>query len=325
LGGKFGVRFVGESAGDTLNTLFIPTYTLLDTGLRFQWCAAHVGINATNLTDRRYVATCTGEALLRLWFREKRYSLGTVPLLTMQCVRDLLYRPRRLWLRRAFFQIHLWTGVPLTLYLVVIGVSGSLLVFEEEFTAIASSPSTTFDASHTAGIPAVLQASEEALAGSKAFFILTPTAQHPVYRVCMKDPAMHEKILTADPTTGAILPRRSKLWIEWVPDLHVNLLLGDEGVIVNGVGAAAPLVLAVTGSALWWPGLRLWVRALKVSFRSNWRRSNFDIHNVIGVGTLAFVGWWGLSGVYFAWPVQVEGAINFISPIRGMRPPVMPH
>ncbi|WP_158749705.1 TonB-dependent siderophore receptor [Acidobacterium sp. S8] len=76
LGGNFGVRFVGESAADTLNTIFIPNYTLLDGALRFNWRSASLAVNATNLTDKRYVATCTGLAYCGYGFA--RNVIGTV-------------------------------------------------------------------------------------------------------------------------------------------------------------------------------------------------------------------------------------------------------
>src|SRR5690606_17861658 len=41
-------------------------------------------------------------------------------------------RPQQIWLRRAFFQVHLWAGVIVGLYIIAIGVSGSILVFKEE-------------------------------------------------------------------------------------------------------------------------------------------------------------------------------------------------
>ena len=46
----------------------------------------------------------------------------------------LLHQPRKLWLRRALFQIHLWMGVLLSLYIVMIAVTGSILVFRSELT-----------------------------------------------------------------------------------------------------------------------------------------------------------------------------------------------
>jgi len=50
-----------------------------------------------------------------------------------------LNRPQRLWWRKAIFQIHLWGGVVLCLYMLVIGVTGSILVFESELEHVAYS------------------------------------------------------------------------------------------------------------------------------------------------------------------------------------------
>jgi iron complex outermembrane recepter protein len=60
LGGNFGVRFVGTNAADSANSFFVPNYVLLDAGLRFGFRHTQFAVNATNLTDKRYVATCTG-------------------------------------------------------------------------------------------------------------------------------------------------------------------------------------------------------------------------------------------------------------------------
>ncbi len=62
VGGNFGVRFVGENAADSINSFFIPHYALLDASLRFGFRHTLFSVNATNLTDRRYVATCTSTA-----------------------------------------------------------------------------------------------------------------------------------------------------------------------------------------------------------------------------------------------------------------------
>ena len=71
-----GVRYVGQNYGDNANTILIPDYTLFDATVSFDfkylrpdlkgWSAQ---INATNLTNKYYVASClTGLALLRSRF-----------------------------------------------------------------------------------------------------------------------------------------------------------------------------------------------------------------------------------------------------------------
>jgi uncharacterized iron-regulated membrane protein len=50
----------------------------------------------------------------------------------MSFVQRLLRQPQNVWLRRALFQVHLWTGIGVGIYLLVISVSGSALVFRTE-------------------------------------------------------------------------------------------------------------------------------------------------------------------------------------------------
>src|SRR5579864_3779143 len=40
--------------------------------------------------------------------------------------------PQRLWIRRAVFQVHLWTGIGIGLYIFLISVSGSAVVYRRE-------------------------------------------------------------------------------------------------------------------------------------------------------------------------------------------------
>lgn len=235
-----------------------------------------------------------------------------------------VHRPQRVRARRMLFQIHLWAGILLSLYLAIIGISGSLLVFEDEFTAFAL-PKTRAQAAATGRLRLedLLEASERATPGARAYFVSFPQNGRPFYRVWLKDGAGRQTVLAADAATGALLPG-PRPWIEWVHDLHIYLLLGPSGLIVNGVGAGALLLLALTGLVLWWPGVAHWTRALWVRRRSGWRRINFDLHSAIGFWTLGLVLWWAISGVYFAWPVQFARAVNAVSRIEGMRPPAIP-
>lgn len=75
VGGNFGVRFVGTNAADAANSFFVPNYTLLDASLRFNYRHTLFSVNATNLTDKRYVATCTG--LTACYYGYARNVIGT--------------------------------------------------------------------------------------------------------------------------------------------------------------------------------------------------------------------------------------------------------
>lgn len=55
---SLGARYVGSSVGDSDNTFSTPSNTLLDAGLRYQHEGWSYSLTASNLTDRRYVASC---------------------------------------------------------------------------------------------------------------------------------------------------------------------------------------------------------------------------------------------------------------------------
>lgn len=236
---------------------------------------------------------------------------------------DLLHHPRKLWLRKAFFQVHLWAGILLSLYLVVIALSGSVLVFENELTGTTLPPTiSSFDANRIASISQVVSEFNRQYPGASVELLTAPTKTVPAYQLDVRLSSGEEQHYIADPVTARIYgPERT--WVQWVHDLHIYLLLNENyGMQVNGIGAAVLLLLVVTGIVLWWPGIRVWARGLRVNIRANWRRINFDLHSAIGFWTLVLVFWWAFSGVYFGFYKQVAAAVNAVAPIHNMRPPI---
>ena len=60
-----GARYNGESYGDSANLYRIPSYTLFDAAIRYDLgqlgsTQVQLALNASNLSDKRYVSTCTG-------------------------------------------------------------------------------------------------------------------------------------------------------------------------------------------------------------------------------------------------------------------------
>ncbi|MCY1245770.1 Ferrichrome outer membrane transporter/phage receptor [compost metagenome] len=68
LGIGAGVRFVGRSQGDARNTFEVPSVTLFDAALSYDlgginpdYKGTKLQVNATNLTDEDYVASCASQ------------------------------------------------------------------------------------------------------------------------------------------------------------------------------------------------------------------------------------------------------------------------
>lgn len=234
-----------------------------------------------------------------------------------------LHHPRRLWLRRALFQIHLWLGVLLSLYVIVIGLSGSVLVFQDEIRQ-ASMRKVAFDETHIAPIGTVIDRAHRAFPSLRLTFVTLPQRDNPRWTLYLEDAKGKDTVVYADAVSGELDTQRGKLFIDDVLDLHVNLMMGTTGFIVNCVAGIGLLFLALTGAVLWWPGVKRWMRGLFVSFRRGWKRINYDAHNAVGIWTLFIVCWWGLTAVYFLFPAKVSAVVNAVSPLVGMREPKAP-
>jgi uncharacterized iron-regulated membrane protein len=225
----------------------------------------------------------------------------------------------------AFFQIHLWAGVLLSLYVVMIAVTGSILVFRTELTrALLPNTLTPYAADGTVPIAAVLERFRAAYPDAALENIQMPSRQMPAYLLLGTDGRHHPLTLLADPVTAKVMTQ-PHTWVYWTYELHVNLLLGSaHGMQINGVGAACLLLLVLTGLVLWWPGVKIWARGLRIGFRHSWWRINYDAHSAIGFWTLLIVFWWAFSGIYFAWYRQVASAVAVVSPLKGMLSPLVP-
>jgi uncharacterized iron-regulated membrane protein len=236
--------------------------------------------------------------------------------------RRMVERPQQVWLRRAFFQVHLWAGILLALYVIAIGISGSILVFKEE---LMPKPrvrvgSVDYKACTTAQLMHAMDVANTAVPGMKSFLASCPTPANSLFTITVREqpkrpagppvpggprgPKLAQRTVYLDPHTLTLLGNadREDSWLETVEQFHVNLLLGRGGRMWNGIGASVLLTITLTGIVLWWPGIRNWTRGLKLDFRKSWKRINFDLHNAMGIWTVFFTLTWALTGMYFTWP-----------------------
>jgi uncharacterized iron-regulated membrane protein len=100
--------------------------------------------------------------------------------------------------------------------------------------------------------------------------------------------------------------------MEWVVDLHDNLLSGRTGRVVNGVGGMAMTVLTLTGMVAWWRGTRRWLHGFVVKRGTRWPRFTFDLHSAAGIWAIVFLLLWGVTGVYFAFPEVFVAAVDLV-------------
>lgn len=105
--------------------------------------------------------------------------------------------------------------------------------------------------------------------------------------------------------------------VAFVLDLHDNLLAGPRGRQVNGLGAIALLVVAMSGIVIWWPGSKTWRRSLILPLRTGWKGLTWHLHSMIGFWTFAFTCVFGLSGIYLCFPENFQEIADRLQPVTG--------
>ena len=243
----------------------------------------------------------------------------------MGIVTQFLRRPQQLWARQLNLQVHLWAGIILAIYVVIIGITGSVLVFGRELDDILNPAPWPKIAGNTrlANVSRVIDSLKASYPHVHAISLVAPTESEPAFIAELQ--LKGRTTVAFDPVRAFPLGevRRRESPLAWVYELHENLFAGRNGRVANGIGAGSLLLLSLTGLVNWWPGLKSWPRALRIDFRRRWRRVNFDCHSAFGFWSFSFLIVWSLSGIYFAWPEQCLSLVNRISPVVNARPPAI--
>ncbi|HLK51524.1 MAG TPA: PepSY-associated TM helix domain-containing protein [Bryobacteraceae bacterium] len=226
-------------------------------------------------------------------------------------------RPQSLWLRKAMFQIHLWTGIAIGVYVIAISVSGSALFFRSKILEAAPGRQIVAGSGRLLGKEELRAAALRAYPGYVVGNIWLGSIPGQEVEIWLARGNRQTKRIF-DPYTGKDLGESvpySLQAITWLLDLHVNLSAGPKGRIVNGAFAILLTLLVITGAVIWWPGVMNWRRSLGVNPRAGWKRLNWELHSAIGFWSFAFLFMWALTGVYLVFPTPFHNTIQRFLPL----------
>lgn len=237
----------------------------------------------------------------------------------MNSWRRWLEQPRSVRSRKVLFQIHLWTGLAAGLYVFVISLSGSVLVYRNElYRAFAPQPVLVSSAGQRLSDEMLAEAAGRSYPGHQVATIRQGRTENEAVQLTL-DRGSESISRLFDPYTGRDLGNPLPLgyrFARWLLDLHDNLLAGETGRRVNGIGAIVVLVLCATGAVIWWPGVRAWRRSLTVDTR----RLAWSLHSALGFWFFGFMLLWGATGAYLAFPTAFAAAFDAIQPYDEANP-----
>jgi uncharacterized iron-regulated membrane protein len=238
----------------------------------------------------------------------------------MASCQQWLRQPQTVWLRKALFQIHLWSGIGIGMYVLLISISGSVLVYRNELFNYFTAKPIIVDATGSRKTEDELRVTAAAAYPGYAVsqFFEKKTNPREAVEIWMEQTAGEGKVQRLfNPYTGEDLgnsiPAGIRM-VSWMTELHVNLLNGDSGRLVNTAGAVLWTLLGLTGCVVWWPGIQNWRRSLKLSRGVGWKRFNWDLHSAMGIWTSLFVLMWGITGIYAALPKPFRAIVDYLDP-----------
>jgi uncharacterized iron-regulated membrane protein len=229
-----------------------------------------------------------------------------------------LRQPQTTWLRKAIFQLHLWSGIGLGLYVLLISVTGSVLVYRNELYRAATPDPILVTASGPLLTDAELKAAAiRVYPGYTVRLISRPPEGGQAVALALESSAGGKHRLF-NPYTGADLGDSVPLAISLVSgllSLHDDLFAGPSGRKVNGIGAVLIIAMAFTGLVVWWPGIRTWRRSLIIPRRVGWPRFIWGLHSMLGFWSLAVILMFALSGIYLSSPDMIQDIADRIEPL----------
>jgi uncharacterized iron-regulated membrane protein len=209
--------------------------------------------------------------------------------------------------------LHQWVGLAAGLFLIVIAVSGSALVFENDIDR-ALNPSTSFVTPGAQPLPVetLLARVQAAFPKDRIGGISVPDKPNRAYEL-----SAGRQSVMIDPYTGTILGARDRQqsFARWVHLLHTRLALDKLGEAMVGWFSVAMLGLAITGLVLWWPR-----KILTVGGAAPWKRTNFNLHNVLGFYSSLVMLFITLSGVLIAFENTTDPLVRRLNPAAAETP-----
>lgn len=217
-------------------------------------------------------------------------------------------------MRRFLLNLHLWAGLVGGVFLILSGITGSLMVFENEIDR-ALNPKLTWVTSGENHLTLTEMKSrlEEKYPGRAVAGFLIPPRSDIAWGAALqsKTPGSGAPLdVTFNPFTGDVLGTESERnnFVRYVHSFHLRLMMGDAGTLLVSLAAVLLLVLSLSGVVLWWPR-----KLLKVNWRSQTNQLNFELHQALGIYLSFFLMIFAITALVIHWENAATRMANRIA------------
>lgn len=202
--------------------------------------------------------------------------------------------------------LHLWVGLSVGLVVFVVSITGCIYAFQKEiqdatqpfrFSAIENKPIIQ---------PSVFEAiARKTLPKAKLHAINYPNNGRSVEAIFFGIEPEHYYIVYFNPYTGRLIhiQNMNETFFRWVLDGHYYLWLPPNiGQPVVAYATLLFVIMLISGIVLWWPKnkaaakQRFWFQWKSIT---QWKRKNYDLHNILGFYSSSILLVVGLTGMIF--------------------------
>lgn len=196
---------------------------------------------------------------------------------------------------------HLYLGLIAGLIVSIVGITGSILVFQDEIDQKLNPELFFVEENGTyKGYGEILPLVKEFYPElSVQSIMINKGATNPTYRI-LTDGFQTEIFI--NPHTGKVIDTRPRFgrFIGSVMDIHRTLMIPAVGRYIVGAASLILLILSITGIRLWLPKKIHQIKSsLMVKFSVPFAKQSRSWHNILGVFTFPIVSMLSLSGCVF--------------------------
>ena len=207
--------------------------------------------------------------------------------------------------------IHTWIGIVSGVFLSLIALTGSVILFRAEFERAALPP-------HGSAMQRVsIGQASAAVAGLRPEAtvrrVRLPKDRFDPYIFQIQSGGKRMERLVVDSSTAQVAGSIQPNWVDWMVDLHRNLLSGTTGrSIVGGFGIVL-FTLSATGLLMWLTGARNFRAWTSVRMRGSTVRFNYELHRAAGLWSYAFLALISFTGIELAYPNTFRDAVQLMT------------
>jgi uncharacterized iron-regulated membrane protein len=211
--------------------------------------------------------------------------------------------------------LHLWAGLLASVFLLVLGLTGSLLVYERDIDhALNRRLVDVQPATEPLPLGELFGGLEKAHPGYHVTDMAFSREPDIAYQMYLNPGGDAEGfVMTVNQYNGRELGNASAAnqFMNFVNGFHTHLLMEthrETGKLIVGVASIFLLFLSCTGPVLWWQR-----KLVVVNWSATPRRVNFDLHNMLGAFCSFFLFCLSLTGIALTWDESTSKFVNRVT------------